>query len=318
MKRAIGLVFLAWAMCLIGLASAGLAGGCKTPSSPIAPLDPVTIAYDELVEGGCVLPAAGFVDALAAQEATGQPPWLVCMVVEGGTVAGCNAPCYPDAAADFRNGLIPAAARPVDSGVVHMTGDAATGGSATLVVTNSHASPAMVFVSFGADSIVTASSWSFCHQDAGLNCTFQLAANTSMLMPLGGLYVNATFSFYKPVTCNTTKAEVNLNNPNWYDITDVSLVDGYSEKIAVFVSPPGVDGGSVSIGPPLGREGNEKVFGVYPFGCDICVARKGPPCGLAPGRSGCKSGTQYAPDVPCQYQGSILGGAGLYDVTFEK
>ena len=62
------------------------------------------------------------------------------------------------------------------------------------------------------------------------------------------------------------------------------------------------------LGPPVGPTGNEKVFGVFPFGCDICVARHSPPCGIKPGKEGCKTGSQYKPDVPCQYQGTVLGG----------
>jgi hypothetical protein len=59
----------------------------------------------------------------------------------------------------------------------------------------------------------------------------------------------------------------------------------------------------VLLGPPKGKDGNEKVLGLFPYGCDVCVARVSPPCGIPKGRIGCKHGTQYKPDVVCQYQG---------------
>ena len=173
-------------------------------------------------------------------------------------------------------------------------------GTSTLSITNGSKSPTVVFIAFGADSVIT--NWSFCPTTTRLNCQFPLAAGATQAMPLLGQYLNATISFGAPVTCNTTKAEVNLNNPNWYDIADVSLVDGYSNKIEI-------DIGATKLGPPRGPMGNERVFGLYPMGCDICVARQRPPCGMTPGKTGCKAGPdQYHPKVPCQWQGSVMGG----------
>ena len=134
-------------------------------------------------------------------------------------------------------------------------------------------------------------------------------------MLLGGKYLNATIGFGGTVMCGTTKAELNLNNPKWYDVADVSLVDGFSTKIEISVK--GRDG-LKKLGPPLGKEGNEKVFGLFPLGCDICTARQSPPCGMKPGKDGCKSGTQYKPDVPCQYQGPVMGGGSAYKVILAK
>ena len=128
--------------------------------------------------------------------------------------------------------------------------------------------------------------------------------------PVHGAWLNATFSFEAPVTCNTTKAEVNVNNPAWYDILDVSLVDGFNKALRIDVS------GGTTLGPVWSIYGNEKSFGVFPNGCDICTARQSPPCGMSPGRDGCKSGTQYKPDVPCQYQGSTMGGGGSYRIVY--
>lgn len=173
-------------------------------------------------------------------------------------------------------------------------------GSSTLSITNSTRANTIVYFAFGADSAIV--SWKFCPITARLNCQFPLKAGATQTLPLDGKYLNATISFGAPVTCNTTKAELNLNNPAWYDIADVSLVDGYSNKVEI-------DIGSVKLGPPLGATGNEKVYGLFPNGCDICVARQNPPCGMAPGKDGCKKGPdQYHPDVPCQWQGHVMGG----------
>jgi hypothetical protein len=195
------------------------------------------------------------------------------------------------------------------------------GGLAHLHIANDTGKSTTVFVTFGADTVVGPGNWSgFCTPNPS-GCQFSLGSHDVQAMPLGGLYLNATFTFNHTATCGATKAEVNINNPKWYDIADVSLVDGYSDKIQITALEPaadaGADGGPTStvLGPPVGREGNERVFGVFPLGCDICVARQSPPCGMKPGKTGCKTGSQYNPDVPCQYQGSVMGGGSYLTVT---
>ena len=186
-----------------------------------------------------------------------------------------------------------------------------------LTVTNTQADTVTVYVSFGSDSKVVTEDWPFCSGDH-LSCSFDLPGNTTKSMPNpSGKYVNATFAFGNPVGCGSTKAEVNLNNPNWYDISDVSLVDGYSNKIQVDILADAQKDSAQTLGPPAGQTGNEKVFGLYPYGCDICVDRQAPPCGIPTGKSGCKDGTQYDPDVPCQWQGTTKGGGGhVIDVKY--
>jgi hypothetical protein len=178
--------------------------------------------------------------------------------------------------------------------------------SSTLSIENDTDSAVKVFFAFGADSAVRPSSpgWAFC-KGTGLNCDFELAKRDKQSAPLAGKWLNATISFDKPVTCDTTKAEVNINNPSWYDIADISLVDGFNKFIAIDTVS---SAGALTLGPPNGVNGNEKVFGLYPNGCDICTARQNPPCNMKPGTGGCKTGTQYKPDVPCQWQGPTMGG----------
>jgi hypothetical protein len=186
--------------------------------------------------------------------------------------------------------------------------------STSVVVSNRQGAPTTVYVAFGSDSRVTQATWaSFC-QGTTLSCSFPLAAGTSQPLPNPtGAYLNATFSFGAAVGCGTTKGEINVNNPAWYDTMDVSLVDGFSNKIGITYTAPG--GKPQALGPVKGPGGNETVLGVYPFGCDICVARQSPPCGIAKGTDGCKKGTQNKPDVPCQVQGSVKGGGGAVEIA---
>lgn len=167
-----------------------------------------------------------------------------------------------------------------------------------------------VYVSFGADSVVQPADWqSLCAITGPLNSRCALKGAT--VLPVRG-YLNATFAFGAPVGCGSTKAEVNINNPKWFDVLDVSLVDGASNAVGIVYTAPG--SAPVQLGPNV-RGDNSKVFGVFPLGCDICTARQNPPCGIAPGKDGCKKGTQYKPDVPCQVQGTIKGGGGTVVVS---
>lgn len=204
-----------------------------------------------------------------------------------GVVCGGCVPCAP---------LPPA---PVDAGPVGSLG-----------VENATSAPVTVYVAFGSDSVVQAGSWPICGVDAGLNCTFTVPANTTLPLPSTGQYLNATMSFGGPVACGRTKVELNLHNPSWYDVVDVSLVDGFSSSVSLTY-------GSLEIGPVTSAAGNDKALGVYPLGCDLCVARSSQtPCGMAPGTDGCKAGSQYDPTVPCQYQGSVKDGAASVVVTY--
>lgn len=193
-------------------------------------------------------------------------------------------------------------------GCPHPSNGGSTG--TNLSLHNTQAAKAIVYVSFGSDSEVTADDWAFCN-GSHFSCSFEMAAGE--IKPIAndsGSYVNATFAFNTPVGCGATKAEVNINNPKWYDILDVSLVDGYSNNIEIVHTPTGE--APITLGPPNGADGNEEVLGVFPLGCDLCVQRGNPPCGMSAGpihADGCKTkGTQYDPQPPCQYQGSKKGG----------
>jgi hypothetical protein len=193
--------------------------------------------------------------------------------------------------------------------------EAASAGATTkVIISNTTDAGATVNISVGADSVVQPSAWDFCHVDAGLTCSMPLGAGVSKVLPTEGQYLNASIAFNGPVGCKapsgSTIAEFTANNPNGYGTADVSLVNGWNADVEILV-----DG--QKLGPAKGQH-NENVSGVFPFGCDICVARQNPPCGIpACGSSpndggqncGCKSGGQYNPTVPCQitYQKADAG-----------
>jgi hypothetical protein len=181
--------------------------------------------------------------------------------------------------------------------------------STAVTVSNHTERDRTVYVAFSSSSAVGPHDWKFCHAAGPLNCQFPLKANGTRSLPLTGMYLNATLSFGSPVGCGSTKAELNVNNPSWYDQADVSLVDGFSDKIVIHADDK-------QLGPPNGAADNEGVYGLYPLGCDICVARQAPPCGFPAGQNaGCKDGTQNHPDVPCQWKGARIGGGSTIHIA---
>ena len=156
-------------------------------------------------------------------------------------------------------------------------------------ITNKQSAPARVYINFAADSVLKPTDLPFCEATGPLSCQFTLAANSSRdISNPQAKYLNMAFSFNAAVTCGSTKAEVLVNNPKWFDILDVSVVDGFNEKIQMNLTPAG---GKVT----------QKVFGVFPYGCTICAGIKDAPCGDA-GKGECKLGTESKPDVLCQCQ----------------
>jgi hypothetical protein len=167
-------------------------------------------------------------------------------------------------------------------------------------ITNQQSAPARVYINFAPDSVLKPTDLPFCEVTGPLNCQFTLAANSSQDIPNPqAKYLNMALSFKAPVTCGSTKAEVLVNNPKWFDVLDVSVVDGFNEKIQMNLTP--TSGKVTQLGPPVGKLGNQKVFGVFPYACTICAGIKDAPCGDA-GKGECKLGTESKPDVLCQYQ----------------
>jgi len=170
----------------------------------------------------------------------------------------------------------------------------------TVRITNQQGAAAEVYVNFAADSVLKPTDLPFCRVTGQRSCQFTLAARSSQDFPNPqAKYLNMALAFNAPVTCGSTKAEVLVNNPKWFDILDVSVVDGFNEKVQINLTP--TNGTPTQLGPPVGKLGNQKIFGVFPYACTICADIKNAPCGDA-GKGECKLGTESKPDVPCQYQ----------------
>lgn len=137
---------------------------------------------------------------------------------------------------------------------------------------------------------------------SNLNCGFDLGPNEQKEITNPSFKkLSMSLAFNKFVGCGATKAELTVNW-NTDDNFDVSCVDGFNEKIAMIFTYGNAQ--QVKMGPPNGKTGNENVYGVFPYGCDICAGRLSPQkaCGPYPlGNSGCKSGTEHNPSVICQY-----------------
>lgn len=240
-----------------------------------------------------------------------QPSMLAVAGAIGGLVVAAGATCGLLCRNETWRGSI--ASAPSGAASAQPASSQAAAAASTLVVRNATDAVTTVYIAFGSDSYATARFWPWLCQfpQQVFQCSFQLQAHHEQELPLDGKHLNATLAFGGPVGCGTTKAELNVNNPKWYDVADVSLVDGYSNDVRI-------DVGGATLGPPLSEALDEKVFGLYPIGCDVCVARQNPPCGTgAPGSViGCKDGPdQYHPDVPCQWQGSVIGGGSRVEVV---
>jgi hypothetical protein len=168
----------------------------------------------------------------------------------------------------------------------------------TISLVNNQSSPAEVNINFGSDSQLNARDLAgFCDSiSKPLNCHLTLAANSSKEIPNPDFkYVNLALAFNGQVTCGSTKAEVIANNPHWYDIMDVSVVDGFNNRIEIKAIPTGQS--PVVLGPPAGLTGNQTIFGVFPLACTQCAAILNPPC-ESKGPSECHAGTESDPNPP--------------------
>jgi len=172
-----------------------------------------------------------------------------------------------------------------------------------IVLVNNQSSAADVFINFASNSVINVTNLGgFCDSQSigSLNCHHTLAANKSEDLPNPDFkYVNLALAFNHVVDCGATKAEVIANNPDWYDIMDVSVVDGFNNKIEIDATEHGKM--PVKLGPPAGMTGNQQLFGVFPFACTQCAAILNAPCG-SNGAGECHAGIESNPNPPCQYQ----------------
>jgi hypothetical protein len=173
----------------------------------------------------------------------------------------------------------------------------------TVNIINNQSNAATVFINFGAESALNSNDLSFCDAEGKtpLNCRFKIDGHGSREIPNPQKKkVVMSLAFNAPVACGSTKAEITVNNPAFCDNADVSVVDGFNERIQIDVDGRPM-GQVVKLGPPLGKLGNQQVFGVFPFACTICAGIVNPPCGSA-GPQECHAGTETNPNPVCQYQ----------------
>jgi len=224
-------------------------------------------------------------------------PWAgVAAVVSCGRTG-----CHPTPQADA--GSVSDAQAPSDAPV-----DA--GPQSRARVENRTYSTVLVFASFGSDSVVGPQNWPFCTAlDAG-GCSLSLGPDAGRDLPTDGEYLNVTLSFNQPPGCQVSLGELNIGNPDWAeDTANISLVNGWNADLEIDIGDGWSDVGMTRLGPTQGPLHNAGAFGVYPNGCDICVAKQSPPCGIqpcgspdgSPASCGCKVGSQYDPKVPCQW-----------------
>ena len=180
-----------------------------------------------------------------------------------------------------------------------------SGGHATARVINASDAGTMVYVSFGADSKVHPSDWaSFCARVPS-GCAFPLDADAEHALPADGKALSVNVSFDQPGSCAGSGIDLGefTINSGAYDTADISMVNGWNADMEVRVA------GSKTLGPTAGPDSGAGSYGIYPNGCDICVARQKPPCpwqtpcgGPDGGGAacGCQGGTQYNPSPVCQ------------------
>lgn len=133
------------------------------------------------------------------------------------------------------------------------------------------------------------------------SCNFDLAAGDSKTLTSDTKWYNLSIAFNAPgnvIRCPVTQAELNVNTPTpKNDAFNVSLVNGYNEKIQMTFKPE--TGAIIQTDIPANAiglaSGNENKKGVYPSGCTICTYRLNPP--------------SYQQDKNCpDYKGNLTAG----------
>lgn len=154
------------------------------------------------------------------------------------------------------------------------------------------------------------------------SCNFDLAGNgATKTITVDNKWYNLSIAFNAPgnvIRCPVTQAELNVNTPTpRNDAFNVSLVNGYNEKIQMTFKPE--TGAAIQTDIPVNAigiaSGNENKKGVYPSGCTICTYRLNPPsyqqdknCPNYNGnlKTGCHfpQGQEYEkkPNVPCHFE----------------
>ena len=310
------------ALSLCGLACGGGSNtttGQRYPTCSGSDLTACVAAFCNTNGPGCCLastPPACFNPA-ASQ---GQPGWIGYTACGSQPNKACVIGTVPTVPTATLTPTKTGGATPAATPTVTPSPTPGQGKGTQVKITNQTSSQVTVFV-----KLYAGTPWSFCQTD-GSYCRFTIDAGKTQPLPNpdgGNLNFSASFNT-KVYACaladGNTIHEANVNtDPNGtYDTTDISLVNGYNASVKTVVTS---GGSSTTLGPVSSKTGNQQVLGVYPFGCDVCVARCKPGCSFIPpdnpipcptpatcgggcdhGNSECKMGTQYQPTHPCQYQ----------------
>jgi hypothetical protein len=126
-----------------------------------------------------------------------------------------------------------------------------------IILVNNQSSPAEVNINFGADSKINVNNLGgFCDSAsvAPLQCHLTLDGQQQKALPNPNFkYVNMAVAFNHAVACGATKAEVIANNHAWYDIMDVSVVDGFNNRSGSSRTPAPLADRSRSLDLPPGN-----------------------------------------------------------------
>ena len=151
----------------------------------------------------------------------------------------------------------------------------------TVFIKNGTNATAKVYIAFGADSQVTMKNIGFpCTffnaEPRGLNCGFDLPAGQQKQIGQKGQILGMSVGFNKAPGCGVTLGEVFVNKTGpGAEAIDISVVDGFNEKIVIEYDNPANKAASFKIGPPCGLKDNQKVLGVFPHGCSDCYRMVG-------------------------------------------
>jgi len=166
------------------------------------------------------------------------------------------------------------------------------------------------------------------------SCNFDLAPSpTGITFPNDKKWYNMSIAFNAPgnvIRCPVTQAEYNVNVSPGGDGFNVSLVNGFNEKIQMTFQPDG-KGEILKTDVPVNamgtQSGNQNKLGVFPSGCTICTYRLDPPRRQTDPNcpdynndwtTGCKAGgrdKEKNPDFKCQFNLGSTQNKGILMVT---
>ena len=140
----------------------------------------------------------------------------------------------------------------------------------TVFIKNTTTGPVKVYIAFGADSQVTMKNVGFpCTffntEPRGLNCGFDLPAGQQKQIGQKGQIIGMSVGFNKAPGCGVTLGEIFANKTGpGAEAIDISVVDGFNEKIVIQYDHPSDKTASFKIGPPCPFDTMRAAKGIGP------------------------------------------------------